>query len=407
MAIIALVVMSGIVAGLTLGLMSQDATNLEILAAAGTPSQKKHAARIRPIRKNGHLLLTSLLLTNTVLNETLPILCDGLFGKGYVAVIISTALIVMFSEILPQAVCSRHGLAIGAFFAIPVRILIYFWYILAWPIAKALDALLGIHHGVMYNSAEMRELIGLHKENLQPMTIRLAQRIMDSNDETVGSCLQKKAKRPDVCLHSNMTLTKEVYQLVLAHGALPVYEKKKDKELQRDNIIGIVNTKILAQTDPDANLPLWKLSLKPIVEVPSSMPVLQLLEALHHERNSFAWVYLHHPPTLPAPSVHETKPKKQSRLRSLFEKGKSAKSKSEDDEEKQQCQGEQPISGTRDDRSAPRVMLGVLSLTEVLDHLTQRPSRPTLGQCRSGKSLTTYSDKSDDTDASTIIASSL
>lgn len=72
---------------------------------------------------------------------------------GYVAVIISTALIVMFSEILPQAICSRHGLAIGAFFAIPVRILIYFWYILAWPIAKALDALLGIHHGVMYSSA--------------------------------------------------------------------------------------------------------------------------------------------------------------------------------------------------------------------------------------------------------------
>lgn len=62
--------------------MSQDATNLEILAAAGTPKQKKHAARIMPIRKNGHLLLTSLLLTNTVLNETLPILCDGLFGKG-------------------------------------------------------------------------------------------------------------------------------------------------------------------------------------------------------------------------------------------------------------------------------------------------------------------------------------
>ena len=62
--------------------MSLDSTNLAILSAAGTAKQQKHAAKIMPIRKNGHLLLTSLLLTNTVLNETLPILCDGLFGEG-------------------------------------------------------------------------------------------------------------------------------------------------------------------------------------------------------------------------------------------------------------------------------------------------------------------------------------
>lgn len=152
--------------------MSQDTTNLSILAVAGSEKQKRHAAKIIPLRKNGHLLLTSLLLTNTVLNETLPILCDSLFGQGYfqhvqrgnirgrelihvligyVAVIISTALIVLFAEILPQAICSRHGLAIGAFFAIPVRILIVVWYIIAWPVAKVLDCLLGKHEGVSYS----------------------------------------------------------------------------------------------------------------------------------------------------------------------------------------------------------------------------------------------------------------
>lgn len=90
----------------------------------------------------------------------------------------------------------------------------------------------------------MRELIGLHEENLHPITIRLAQRTMDSNDETTGSWLQTRPKRPEAYLHSNMTLTKEVYQLVLTHGALPVYEKEKDREFQKDNIIGIVDTKV-------------------------------------------------------------------------------------------------------------------------------------------------------------------
>jgi hypothetical protein len=62
--------------------MSLDTTNLKILQLAGTPKQQKYATRILPIRKNGHILLTTLLLTNTVLNETLPILFDGIFCKG-------------------------------------------------------------------------------------------------------------------------------------------------------------------------------------------------------------------------------------------------------------------------------------------------------------------------------------
>lgn len=62
--------------------MSLDATNLSILEIAGTPQQKHYASRIIPIRKNGHILLATLLLTNTVLNETLPILFDDIFSKG-------------------------------------------------------------------------------------------------------------------------------------------------------------------------------------------------------------------------------------------------------------------------------------------------------------------------------------
>jgi metal transporter CNNM len=62
--------------------MSLDETNLSILANSGTELQRKRARRIVPIRKNGHLLLTTLLLTNTVINETLPVLFDSIFGGG-------------------------------------------------------------------------------------------------------------------------------------------------------------------------------------------------------------------------------------------------------------------------------------------------------------------------------------
>jgi CBS domain containing-hemolysin-like protein len=42
------------------------------------------------------------------------IFLDSVLGGGVGAVILSTCLIVVFGEIIPQAICARHGLRIGA-----------------------------------------------------------------------------------------------------------------------------------------------------------------------------------------------------------------------------------------------------------------------------------------------------
>lgn len=48
-----------------------------------------------PIRKNGHLLLVTLLLANMIVNESLPVIADPILGGGVQSVIVSTVLIVM------------------------------------------------------------------------------------------------------------------------------------------------------------------------------------------------------------------------------------------------------------------------------------------------------------------------
>ena len=58
--------------------------------------QREYANKIKPIRKNGHLLLVTLLLANMIVNETLPVISDPVFGGGIYAVIFSTILIVMY-----------------------------------------------------------------------------------------------------------------------------------------------------------------------------------------------------------------------------------------------------------------------------------------------------------------------
>ena len=51
-------------------------------------------------------------------------------------------------EIIPQALCSRFGLQIGAYSAWFVRILLWVVGIVSFPISKVLDYLLGSEHGV-------------------------------------------------------------------------------------------------------------------------------------------------------------------------------------------------------------------------------------------------------------------
>lgn len=86
-------------AGLTLGLMGLDETNLHVLIASGTPAERKNAEKVLALLDRGkHWVLVTLLLSNVVVNETLPIILDGVLGGGWKAIVISTALIVIFGE---------------------------------------------------------------------------------------------------------------------------------------------------------------------------------------------------------------------------------------------------------------------------------------------------------------------
>ena len=59
--------------------------------------------------------------------------------NGFLGLILSTTLIVVFGEITPQAICSRHGLAIGAQTILLTKLLILLLFAVAYPISKILD----------------------------------------------------------------------------------------------------------------------------------------------------------------------------------------------------------------------------------------------------------------------------
>ena len=159
--IILLVMFSGLFSGLTLGLMSLDKTGLEIVMHGGDPSNAAAAEAIYPVRKNGNQLLCTLLLGNVAVNALLSILTADIWG-GLTGFLVSTAVIVILGEIIPQAACSRYALQVGKLTIPLVKVIMVLFYPLAAPLAYVLDKVLGHELGTTYSKDEMSKLLEIH-----------------------------------------------------------------------------------------------------------------------------------------------------------------------------------------------------------------------------------------------------
>jgi metal transporter CNNM len=218
-------------------------------------------------------------------------------AAGIIAVVASTVLLVIFSEIIPQAVCSRHGLAIGAFFAWPVRILICVLFIVAWPIAKVLDMLLGSQHGVLYRSAELKELIAMHATtqekggDLQTDAVTILQGALDLQTKSVRHAMTPLNQT--FMLSINTILDRKTMAKILrsGHSRIPIFDGPADQTLADRNITGVLLVKSLILLDPDDNTPLKDVKLGSMPQVDPKMSLFELLNVFQEGGSKLAKTY--------------------------------------------------------------------------------------------------------------------
>ncbi|XP_059624055.1 DUF21 domain-containing protein At2g14520-like isoform X2 [Cornus florida] len=292
-AIAFLVLLAGLMSGLTLGLMSMSLVDLEVLAKSGTPRDRLHAAKILPVVKRQHLLLCTLLLSNAAAMEALPVFLDNLV-PDWGAILISVTLILLFGEIVPQSVCTRYGLVIGAALAPVVRVLVWICFPVAYPISKLLDYLLGEGHEPLFRRAELKTLVDFHSTeagkggelSLNETTIIAG--ALELTEKTARDSMTPISET--FAIDINAKLDKNLVNLILekGHSRVPVYYD------QPRNIIGLILVKNLFSINPANETPVKNVTIRRIPRVSETMPLYDILNEFQKGHSHMAVVIRQH-----------------------------------------------------------------------------------------------------------------
>ncbi|XP_010435172.1 PREDICTED: DUF21 domain-containing protein At4g14230-like [Camelina sativa] len=270
-----LVLFAGIMSGLTLGLMSLGLVELEILQRSGTPKEKKQSAAIFPVVQKQHQLLVTLLLFNALAMEGLPIYLDKIFNE-YVAIILSVTFVLFVGEVIPQAICTRYGLAVGANLVWLVRILMVLSYPISFPIAKMLDWVLG-HGDPLFRRAQLKALVSIHGEaagkggELTHDETTIISGALDLTEKTAQEAMTPIEST--FSLDINSKLDREAMDMIQArgHSRVPVYSENPK------NVVGLLLVKSLLTVRPETGTLVSAVGIRRIPRVPADMPLYDIL----------------------------------------------------------------------------------------------------------------------------------
>ncbi len=247
--------LSALFSGLTLGLMGLDSYELQRKAKLNNIAAK----RIYPLRKKGNQLLCTLLIGNVAVNSALAVFL-GSITAGVTAGIISTALIVIFGEIIPQSLFSRHALKYGSK-AVP---LVYFFHYLLYPItfplAKLLDKFLGRELPSLYSKKELALLLEDHKKSkdskIDADELNIIKGGLSYSDKKVMDVMTPRVNT--FFLNKSQILNKSNLKKITkkGHSRIPIFDKSTD------HVVGILYAKDLIPIDPDSNTKIEKIMRK-------------------------------------------------------------------------------------------------------------------------------------------------
>lgn len=158
--VLVLVGLSGIYSGLNIALMSLGRTDLMRKKRLGN----RDAARVLPFRQNSHLSLAAILFANVSVVSASALILEHHTG-GLIAGVVSTILIVIFGEVVPQAIFVKRALRFCATLSPLLWLTVVVTYPLAKPLQLLLDKLVGEERNHLHSRDELGLIIGEHRSD--------------------------------------------------------------------------------------------------------------------------------------------------------------------------------------------------------------------------------------------------
>ena len=310
-----LTLFAGMMSGLTVGYLSVDQLTMELRESTGTPEEKEASKVILPVLSNRHWLLCTLLLMNSFAMEALPVFLDRVFSR-FTAVVISVTLLLIFGEVIPQALCTGpRQIQIAAMAAPMTRFLM----IISWPITfwlgKCLDIILGEQGKTRYQNQDLKCLVEMHtNEALKKIAEEeeknpyIPKTDIPKPSENMGlgqieanlmiSALEIKEKKAvEIMINFNdiysikyeEPIDKKKVAEILDKGfsRIPVF-RNDDKT----DLIGILRIKQLIKVDFNQRKSLKDLGIriKPPLVIPPNMTLINLLRQFRSGKSHMAFI---------------------------------------------------------------------------------------------------------------------
>ncbi len=259
------------------------------------------AKRVLQLLKEPRRLLVSILIGNTVVNvaaATLAALITHTTLKNtrftewafFIDVIAVTAVILLFSEIIPKIVAVKNAISFACITALPLQVFVVIFRPVSFlfeKLTRGLSAITGIHKEVPFvNEDELKTLIQVGEDK---GTLDKSEREMIHSIFEFRETMSKEVMIPrmDMIAVDRDTPMEEVLALVESqgHSRIPVYKETID------NIIGILYVKDLLafSQSEDQVKSLTNLLRKPYF-VPESKLIDELLREFQKERIHMAIV---------------------------------------------------------------------------------------------------------------------
>jgi metal transporter CNNM len=223
--VLLLVLLAAIFSGLNISLMSLSVSDLRRKAKLGN----LRAKRVLPLRKNAHLSLAAILFANVAVVSTSSLLLEHHFN-GLIAGIATTLLMVVFGEVLPQAIFVKSALRYVSFFAPLIQLVTILTFPVSWPLARLLDRLIGKEGQRLHTRAELGLLISEHKiadeSELDEGEVEIIQSALQLSEKTVKDIMQPI--KQVYWLAHDAVLDERTVDDITAHGysRIPIFDRK-------------------------------------------------------------------------------------------------------------------------------------------------------------------------------------